>query len=304
MAIITNSSQYKALKATLDNIVTDKNDGLERGLIFPKYLDRESMSDAYADDAETAGPGLAYETAEGTELQTGQFYEGYTTRYWARKFGLRMQVSEEAMEDGKYEKYIDAARRLKRAMFKTMEIDAANILNRAANSAYVGGDGLSLANSAHTLPGGGTFSNTLSTAFAPSRAALIVVTTNCLKLPGHDGITEGYAPRKIVFPIDQWAVWEGITGSSQVPESGNNELNVINRNSQGAKYELVGVKYWTSSTPWGVKTEAENGLKWMDRKKPKSNTWVEASNEVMNYSISGRWARGWSNPRGWYFSNA
>jgi hypothetical protein len=302
MSTITTSTTFRNLKATIDNVITDKNDNLEKNLVFPKYLPRETMEDNYVDDVEVGGPGLATEKAEAQMLDVGQLSDGYLTRYYARKFGLQMIVSEEALEDGKYSNYIDAAKRIKRSLFKAMEFDAANVLNRAADTNYIGGDGLCLANSAHTIAAGGTFSNTLATPFSPSRAALIVVAQNVMQLPGHDGNVEGYMPTKVVCPVSQWGAWSGILGSEKVPESNNNEINVI---KSELDLELVPVKYWTGSTTnWAVLTDAPDGLKWKDRRKPKSRSWVDNNVEALRYSVSARWARGWSDPRGLYFSNS
>lgn len=302
MSTITNSTQYRALKATLDTVITDKSDNLESNAIYKKVFAVSSMTDAYDDDAEVAGPGLASEKAEAQEFDVGTIVEGVTTRYWARRFGLKMIVSEEALADGKYAKYIDAGKRSKRAMFKTIEIDAANVLNRATNTSYVGGDGLCLANASHTLPNGGTFSNTLATPMSPSRAALIVVSQNVMQLPGHDGLVEGYSIEKVVCPVAQYYAWEGIVGSEKVPESNNNEINVVR---SLIKPDVVPVKYWTASTTnWLVITDAPDGLKFKFRKKPTSRTWTDNDIEGLKYQISARWARGWSNPRGVYFSNA
>ena len=145
--MLTTSTAFKTLKANLEEVITDDTDGIEKKAVYTKYMKTESMEDNYVDYLENGGPGLATEKAEGQALDVGSLYEGYQTRFIARKFGLVLQITEELDEDGKYnEKYIDAARRLKRAVWKTREVDCANIFNRATNAAYVGGDGLSLAN--------------------------------------------------------------------------------------------------------------------------------------------------------------
>ncbi len=298
---ITTSSAYKTLKATLESIVTDNTNGVENDLVCTQYMKTSTMSDNYVDDLENGGPGLASETQEGAALTVGSLFEGAQTRYIARKFGLVMQVTEELDEDGKYnDKYLNLQRRNKRAVYKTLEIDCANVINRAATAGYVGGDGLTLASASHTIPGGGTFSNTLSTPFSPSRAALIIVRNNLKKLPGHDGVTEGYKIVGLVHPTEQWGAWAGILGSDKVPESNNNELNVV----KGMRIKQIEVQYMTSTTTWGVTTDAMDGLKLMWRRKPKARTWYDENTEIMNNGISARWARGWTDPRGFYFSNS
>jgi len=298
---ITTSQAFRTLKATLESIVTDKTDGLEDGLVCTQYMTEGMMTDNYEDDLENGGPGLATEKAEGQPLDVLSLYEGAVTRYIPRKIGLIMQITEELDEDGKYnDQYLNIAKRNKRAVYKTLEIDCANVLNRAATAGYVGGDGLTLASSAHTIPGGGTFSNTLATPFSPSRAAVIVMRNNVAVLPGHDGVTEGYELTGIVHPSAQWGAWAGILGSEKVPESNNNELNVV----KGMRLKQIEVKYMTSSTNWGAITDAGNGLKLRWRRKPKGRTWYDENTEIINYGTSARWARGWTDPRGFYFSNA
>lgn len=302
MSVLTTSMAFRTLKATLDNIITDKSDGVEAKVRAKRYMETDSMADHYVDDLENGGPGLLSERDEGQALEVGTLYEGAVTRYISRKFGKILELTDELDEDTKYaSKYINFAKRLKRAGWKTVDVDCANILNRAANSAYVGGDGLSLANSGHTIPGGGTFSNTLATPMSPSRTALIVVYQNCLLLPGHDGLTEGYTVKKLVHPVAQLGAWEGILGSEKVPESAANEINIV----KGWNIERIDVPFWSASTTnWGVITDADDGLKMKWRRKFTARTFVEERTEVMCHKVSGRWARGWSNARAYYHSNA
>lgn len=296
---IFTSTAARGLKETIEEIVTDP--ALAEPKIMPKWCYVRNMTDNYEDDYEIGGPGLAAEKAEGAEIKLGTIAEGYITRYQSRTIALRMAISEEMMEDSKYPKIVDMAKRLPRAIAKTIEVDSSLMLARAADTNYPGGDGQPLASASHTLPHGGTFSNTLSTPLSPSRAALTVVRTACLKLPSQDGITEGYDIKKIACPVDQWETWRVIVGSAKAPEAG--EFNAINvYNDMGL--EVVPNKYWNNTTTnWGVITEADHGLCFKWRRKPRSRSWVENSHEVMYYSRSCRISRGWSDPRGFYFSN-
>lgn len=296
MSSVFTSTIADALKNTLEEIVDDSTDGIESKAVFTKWCDIKSMSDYYEDDLETGGPGLATEKSEGQEIATGTIKEGVLTRYIARTFGLKLMISDEALEDNKYPKVINAAQRLKRALWKTADIDATNMLVRMANTSYVGGDGVCLSNASHTLPHGGTFSNKMSVAMSPSRTALIVARTQVMKYPGHDGITEGADIKRILCPVDQWGVWQGVTESKMSPDVGNfAEINVIER----LGIEVVPIKYWSNTTTnWVAQTDVDNGLNFRWRRRPKSNSWVENDHTMMKYSITARWARGWSDPRG------
>lgn len=293
---ITTGTTANALKNTLEMILTDSSDGYESKSVYKKWLTVKKMKDNYEDDLEFGGPGLASETAEGSELVLGSIQEGAMYRYQSRKFGLKLIVTEEALEDKKYDKAIMAARRLKLSMFQTLDVDTTNMLKRGWNSNYPGGDGVPLFSDSHTLPHGGTFSNTMATPMSPSRAAVIVLSTQARKLPGHNGIVMGYRLKKIVCPTDQWAVWSTILNSSYAPEAGEfNAINVVNRDLD---LEVVPNVYWNNTTTnWAALTDCEGGLNIRFRRKPRSRTWVDNDLESMKYGISARWARGWSDPR-------
>lgn len=296
MSEVFTGTIANTLKATLDNIVDDKTDGYEKSAILHRWMDEMKMSDHYEDDLESGGPGLASEKAEGQEMATGSIREGFITRYIARTFALKLIITEEAMEDKKYPKIINAASRLKRALWKTADIDATNILVRGFNTSYVGGDGQPLWSASHTLPHGGTFSNVMATPLSPSRAAVVVATSQIRKYPGHDGITEGYEPVKVVFPTEQWATWDGLLKSKMDPTAGAfNEINVVN---QSLDITPVANKYWNNTTTqWAMLTDCEYKINFRWRRKPRGRSWVDNDNEVMKFGISSRWSRGWSDAR-------
>src|SRR4051812_8315915 len=169
---VFTSTVADALKLTLDEVVDDDLSNYRSKAIFPKWMKQSNMEDNFEDDLEMGGPGLAAEKSEGAEMQAGGLQEGALTRYIARTFALKLVVTEEAIEDNKYPAVIAAAKRLPRAMWKTADIDSTNILIRATNTAYTGGDGQPLASASHSLPFGGTFSNLMAVPMSPSRIAV------------------------------------------------------------------------------------------------------------------------------------
>jgi len=292
------------LKSTLDAIITDEYDGVEADLDYPKWMANRPMSDNYEDDQEYAGGGLIAETAEGTEIVPLTITEGYTKRYQARKFAAKYIVTEEAMDDSKYPKVIQAIKRLKRAGFKTADIDCTNLLARATNAAFPGPDGVALASTSHPLPAGGTFSNMLATSMAPSTASWNAAIAQLDQMVDHDGLIQGYKAVAILHPVQQRAVWTTLLGSKMDPEMGNfSAINTIKEYDNNIK--RVQLKYWTNTaTNWAIKTDAENGFQMRWRSKFKSKTWIDHNAELMNYSLSGRWDNGTSEPRCVFFSNS
>lgn len=301
MSTIFTSDLANSLKDTLEGINDDDLDGAQSKAVFPKWCEIRTMSDHYEDDLEMAGPGVLAEKPEGTNLQGFTLQEGTLTRYYARTFGGKMMITEEAQEDAKYPEAIRLALRLKRAIWKTADYDATNILARMFSTAYPGGDGLPLCSASHTLPQGGTFSNLMAVPMSPSVAALIVAISQIRKFTGHDGTIEGVEAKKIVCPTEQWGAWAGVVGSQMRPDTGNfAEINVI----KPLNLEVVPVKYWTNTTTnWGIVTDAEMGVNFRWRRRPRARTWMENDNETIHHSNTARWSRGWTDPRGFYGVN-
>lgn len=300
---ILRSAIANSLKDNLDEIVDDDLTGSEANLTCTKWMKKKGMEDAYEDDLEMGGLPLASSTEEAAAMSIGSIQEGALYRYIATKFTLRVVISEEAVADNKYPKVLQLGRRLNRSIYKTMDYDMTNILVRATNTGYLFGDGQPLASASHTLPSGATFSNLMTVPAAPSNLALETVITQLMQMQGHDSTIEGYEPRKLACPTAQRHAWRRIMGSSADQDGAHSGvLNVIKTDYD---IDLVPIKYWTNTTTnWAVLTDAENGIQYRVRQKPKSYSWVENSNLVMNQAVVARWASGTSDPRGILFVNA
>lgn len=289
------------LQDILDDIADDDTDGVAESTKFRQWMNEKTMDKAFATYVEMGGPGLAEEIEDGEEIPTKGINQGWTVNFIARKFGLKIHVTEDALEDNKHEEIIQAAKRLKRALWKTADIDATNIWNRIDTAGYVGGDGVTFASASHTLPGGGTFSNQMATAKAPSVASYIVAQAAVTEYPGHDGVTgDNYSLSGVVYPHGQRGQWETLLGSDKDPEMGNfSAINVAASSRSGLKQHAL--VHWTASdTNYAYLVDMPNndqGLCWFWRRKPRNRSWVDNDQEIMKYSISARWTRGWIDPR-------
>jgi hypothetical protein len=301
--LVSTSAVALNLKSTLDEIITDQLDNVEADLDYKKWMKNRPMTDNYEDDQEYSGGGLLAETPEGTEIVPLTITEGYTKRYQARKIAGKYMVTEEAMDDSKYPKVIQAVKRLKRAGWKTVDIDCTNLLVRATNSSFPGADGVALASASHPLAAGGTFSNMTATPMAPSTASFNAAIAQLDQMVDHDGIIQGYKALKVVHPVQQRGIWTVLLGSKIEPEAGN--FSALNTVKEYGAIERVQLKYWTNTTTnWGLITNAENGFQMRWRKKFQSKSWIDNNAEVMHYSISGRYDNGTSEPRCILFSNS
>jgi hypothetical protein len=287
----------QSLKRTLDKIIDDPTDNAEKGSDYKVWCDESPMPDNWVDDLEMGGPGLLSRKPEGQEITTGSIDEGVRTRYIPDTYAMKLIVTEEAMEDSKYEKVLNLARRLKRACYKTLDINATLTLVNGFDTAFPGADGLPLWSASHTLPGGGTFSNLAAAPAAPSVSALVPIISQIKKMVGHDGIAEGYKPVRVLCPTEQWGDWSEIINSSFEPVTNNfATINVI-KNDYG-RMTVKDLKFWDNTTSnWAVQTDVDDQIQVKWRAKPRTRTWVDNGNENMLHSIRARWAVGYSDPR-------
>ena len=297
---ITQGTIWNELQASLEGLVDDVMSSYRAKLDFPKWMDEKNMDSAYADYQELGGPGYAAEVPETTAVPTGEIAEGYSKRFIARKFGRVLQISEEARDDCKYSEALELGRRLNRSVYKTADLDATFILMRALDPAFLGPDGVVMASAAHPLAqGGGVYSNILPAGIAPSVASVAAARTMASRQLGHDGTIEGYTIEKVAFPLEQWEVWQAVTGSSYDPEPGNfAKINIV----KDMKLQLVPVKHWiNSSTDYTYLTDAESQPIFYWRKKPTADTWPEQGVQIMKHSVTARWDCGYADPRAFIF---
>lgn len=294
--VISVASQWKSLRGSILQILGDK-DKYEPD--YPEYVKEGTATKAYHDYLESSFDGLLRERGEGTPIEYGRLLEGASQRVLMRTFAVQVAVTAEARDDNEQDKVLDITRRIRRAAVQTKDIDCAQFLNRFANTDYVFADGQPLSSATHKHPSGATFSNTLAVPAAPSLAALQTVRSNLMKMEGYDGIREGFMIEKIICPVDQVNAWETILGSTQVSGSANNDIN----NMKKFNIKIVPVKQWTSTTTsWGVITNADGGLVYLTRQKDTVRDWVDENTDTFHYSIKYRSGRTNTNNRGHYWS--
>jgi phage major head subunit gpT-like protein len=114
------------------------------------------------------------------------------------KYGLGFSISEEAVEDGKFDFIADAMKKMAESAAESQEISAMNILNNGFGSSGLSADGQYVFDTDHTLPSGGTFSNLLTAADISAtsiEAALLAMEVNFI---GDSGIIKNYKPSVLV----------------------------------------------------------------------------------------------------------
>ena len=139
------------------------------GLEYKKYeneheaiYETETSERSFEEELKLSGFGAATVKGEGTALRYDNAQEAWAARYNHETIAMGFSITEEAMEDNLYDSLSSRyTKALARSMAYTKQVKSAFPLNNGfSGGSFVGGDGVTLFNTAHPLVSGGTNSNT------------------------------------------------------------------------------------------------------------------------------------------------
>src|SRR3990167_9490308 len=153
---------YLSRLAYLEDVLFDEFD-LEDGVVSRIFKMRDMGNKPFVNTTTVASFGTVPIKAEGADVTYDELAQGYNQQYLADTYELAFRTSKEALDDEQEEIVSDAARALGSSMTYAYNVDHANVYNRAFNSSYTQVDGIELMATNHTLVGGGTEQNELTT---------------------------------------------------------------------------------------------------------------------------------------------
>ncbi len=244
-------------------------------------------SRAYEEDNLVAGLGAVPEKPEGERFTQDKPIQGGSVRYTHLSFGLGFQVTREMWDDDQYNIMERVSRDFAAGIKQTVESQFANILNNCFTSVNTI-DGVTLANIAHPLLGGGTYSNRSATDIALSTTGLQEIILLFEKMVNERGLLKRSMPEYLWIPTDLQFKAGEILHSPHKPYTGNNEVNVF----QGRLMPAVN-HYFTSASAWFV-TAAKRyqSLKGYWRVQPQFDSQDDYFTKGMNFSVYFRLSTG------------
>ena len=264
------------------------------------YSTEQSMK-AFEEDVQMIGFGAAPTKAEGAMINYDSGREGFVSRYVHETVALAFAITEEAEEDGLYgslgAKY---ARALARSMQQTKEIKGANVFNNATGTS-VGGDGVSLLNASHPLGGGGTASNTLSTAADLSETSLETLLVQISTAVDDRSIPVALSGRKLAVPPQLVFIAERILKSNLRPGTADNDINAL-RNMGMIPEGVVVNQRFTDPDQYFILTDCPDGMKHFVRAPIKKAVEGDFETGNLRYKVRERYSFGFTDWRGVYGS--
>ena len=231
----------------------------EKALICSMVFDETSSDKAYEEYVEETGYGLAPVKAEGASVIYDTDIQGFVARLTNVTYGLGAKVTKEAISDNQYGPVATKkAKKLARSMRQTKENVFANILNRAFDSGYLGGDAKELIATDHpTL--NGPQSNELTVAADLSEASLEDSLTQIRGFKDSRGLRIQAKGMKLIVASANEFNATRILSSTNQSGTANNDVNAM-RTMGMLPGGTVIWDYLTDPDAWFIKTDVEDGL--------------------------------------------
>ena len=261
------------------------------------FREEQGIPRNYHEEPVLYGFGAAPQLPDGTPVSYQQGGVLFLQRYVYNVYGLAFALTKVLVEDGDHIRIGQTyANHLAQSLIETKETLSANVLNRAFNGSYVGGDGVSLINTSHPIVNG-TFSNQLSTAANLSQTSLEQMLIQIRQAVDNNGKKIRLVPRQLVVAPGNIFQAEVLLKSVLRAGTTNNDINPVK--SIGLLDEGAAVlSRLTNANAWWVQTDAPEGLKLLMRRALEKTMEGDFETDSMRYKATERYQVGWTDPRG------
>ena len=274
------------------------------GLEYDRYenqdkeiFDTESSDRAFEEEVMLGGFANAAVKPEGQGVSYEDAQETYTARYTNETIALAFALTEEAVEDNLYDKLSTRyTKALARSMANTKQVKAANILNRAFNNAYLGGDAKELCATDHPTLSGDQ-KNELSTAADLNETSLEQMLIDIADMKDERGMKIALRGMKMIIPVNLQFVAERLMKSAGRVGTADNDINAIKSMGMVPEGYVVN-NFLTDTDAFFIKTDAPNGLKHFVRAPIRTAMEGDFDTGNVRYKARERYSFGWSDWRG------
>ena len=274
------------------------------GLEYKRYenehaeiFDTETSDRAFEEEVMLSGFGNAAVKAEGAGISYDQAQETFTSRYTHDTIALAFSITEEAIEDNLYDRLASRyTKALARSMANTKQVKAANVLNNAFNTNYLGGDGKELCATDHATISG-TVSNELATSADLNETSLEQALIDIAAFTDERGLKIAAQGVKLIIPSALQFTADRLMNSANRVGTADNDINAV-RNMGMIPQGYVVNHYLTDDDAFFIKTDVPNGLKHFERAAIKTAMEGDFDTGNMRYKARERYSFGWSDFRG------
>jgi|TARA_Y100000289_G_C3922035_1_gene150993 hypothetical protein len=262
-----------------------------------EIFETEASDRAFEEEVLIVGFGNARDKSEGQGVAYDQASEGFTARYTHETVALAFALTEEAVEDNLYDRLgARYTKALARSMAHTKQVKAANVLNNAFSSSFLGGDGKSLVATDHPLAGGGTFSNRPSAFSDLNETSLENALISISTFVDDRNMILALQGTKLIVPPQLQFVADRLLETPGRVETADNDINAIR--NMGLLPQGYAVNHFLTDTDaFFVLTDCPDGFKHFERSPIATSMEGDFNTGNVRYKARERYSFGFSNPR-------
>jgi len=244
-------------------------------------------------DSAVTGFSLLEETGEGEPIQYEDPVQMYDVSYVHRKYTKGFKVSEELVEDDRYNVIRKKPAALARAARRTAEYLAAEVLNNGFSSG-VGGDGKYLFSVSHPRADGGTAqSNASGSGIALTETNLNTGLLAMRSQLDDKGMKIGVKADTLIVPPALHKLAVEITNSSMKSGTADNDLNYYK-----GMLKVIDWDWLSSDTAWFLLDSSVHQLNYFWRVRPEFKQDNSFDTGMALFKTRMRCSMGWSDWRG------
>jgi hypothetical protein len=262
-----------------------------------EIFETESSDRAFEEEVLIVGFGNARDKSEGQSVGYDSASEGFTARYTHETVALAFALTEESVEDNLYDRLgARYTKALARSMAHTKQVKAANVLNNAFSSSFLGGDGVELVSTSHPLAGGGTFSNRPSAYADLNETSLENALISISTFVDDRNMILALQGTKLIVPPQLQFVADRLLETPGRVETADNDINAIR--NMGLLPQGYAVNHFLTDTDaFYVLTDCPDGFKHFERSPISTSMEGDFNTGNVRYKARERYSFGFSNPR-------
>lgn len=281
------------LEPGFNDIYNDAYKELDR--VFTSIFRVQNSEKQDERDSAVSGFGLLTQKAENNAIDYEDPVQMYDVVYTHLTYAKGFKISKEMYDDDQYNVMNAKPDALGRAARRTEETSAANVLNRAFNTGYQGGDGVPLCSTIHPRADGGSSQSNASA------VGLILSETNyetgkiAMRRQVDDkGMKIDVKANKILIPIELEKTANIIFKSNMRSGTADNDMNPYQNEVQVVPWIFMD----RNTTHWFLVDSDQHKLKWFWREKATFKQDELFETDAALFKVRERFSNGFSDWRG------
>jgi hypothetical protein len=254
--------------------------------IIPKLANVKGATGSITQTTEQSGVGKVVLIPEGTSITYDDVAQGAHKTFTFAKYGIGVKITEEMIDDQKFDQVGDIYESMARSMFDSRQQAFMDNFNNAFTT--TGYDGVTLCSTTHPLiKAGGTENNRPTADVDLSVTSLRTALTDIKGTLSHEGLKQHLMPRYLLVSDTNIYDAHELLKSDLRPGGFSNDTNYFT--ILGMEY--LSSTYLTDSDAWFVVCD-KHKVMWYDRKAPTVKSQEDFDAGCLKTKINARWDTG------------